>query len=153
MLRILALLAAMSLSLSVIAHDGGCSESKNELQCVIKSYPAIYQEKPEYFWKVLNHAREAAPSCTSIETTFLAMVNIVRQSMSRQDDARSLLRSLYTTEADIRPDQTGQQLTIRLHQPANRCTAISMQHLIEALNATETVFPGTDLRLVYELVA
>jgi hypothetical protein len=82
-----------------------------------------------------------------------AMVNIVRQSMSRQDDARSLLRSLYTTEADIRPDQTGPQLSIRLHQPANRCTAESIQHLIEALNATETVFPGTDLRLVYELVA
>ena len=82
-----------------------------------------------------------------------AMVNIVRQFMSRQDDARGLLRSLYATEADIIPDQSGQQLTIRLHQPANRCSAISILHLIEALNATQTVFPGTGLRLVYELVA
>lgn len=82
-----------------------------------------------------------------------AMANIVRQSMSRQDDARSLLRSLYATEADIIPDQTGQQLTIRLHQPANRCSAESILHLIEELNATQTVFPGTNLRLVYELVA
>lgn len=82
-----------------------------------------------------------------------SMVNIVRQSMSRQDDARSLLRSLYATEADIIPDQSGQQLTIRLHQPANRCSAESILHLIEALNATQTVFPGTHLRLVYELVA
>ena len=62
MLRIIALLAAMSLPLSVFAHDNGSAESKNELQCVLKSYPAIYQNEPEYFWKVLNHAREAALS-------------------------------------------------------------------------------------------
>jgi hypothetical protein len=81
-----------------------------------------------------------------------AMANIVRQSMHRRDDARSLLRSLYATEADIMPDQTGQKLTIRIHQPANRCSAESTLHLIGELNATRTVFPGTDLRLVYELV-
>jgi hypothetical protein len=81
-----------------------------------------------------------------------AMTNIVRQSMCRRDDARSLLRSLYTTEADIIPDQAGEKLTIRIHQPANRCSAESVLHLIGELNATRTVFPGTDLRLVYELV-
>jgi hypothetical protein len=81
-----------------------------------------------------------------------AMTNIVRQSMHRRDDARSLLRSLYATEADIMPDQTGQKLTIRIHQPANRCSAESALNLIGELNATRTVFPGTDLRLVYELV-
>jgi len=82
-----------------------------------------------------------------------AMANIVRQSMSRQDDARSLLRSLYATEADILPDLARQKLTVRLHQPANRCSRKSIQHLLGELNATETVFPGTDLRLVYELVS
>ena len=82
-----------------------------------------------------------------------AMANIVRQSMSRQDEARSLLRSLYATEADILPDLAEQKLTVRLHQPANRCSRKSIQPLIRELNATETVFPGTDLRLVYELVS
>ena len=81
-----------------------------------------------------------------------AMASIVRQSMHRKEDARSLLRSLYATEADIIPDQAGQTLTIRVHQPANRCSAESIHHLIAELNATRTVFPGTDLRLTYELV-
>ena len=78
-----------------------------------------------------------------------AKANIVRQSMRCQDDARSL----YATEADILPDLAEQKLTVRLHQPANRCSRKSIQHLIGELNATETVFPGTDLRLVYELVS
>nr|WP_321466819.1 hypothetical protein [uncultured Desulfobulbus sp.] len=81
-----------------------------------------------------------------------AMTNIVRQAMYRRDDARSLLRSLYATEADIIPDQAEQKLTIRIHQPANRCSAESILHLIGELNTTRTVFPGTDLRLFSELV-
>ncbi len=81
-----------------------------------------------------------------------AMTNIVRQAMYRRDDARSLLRSLYATEADIIPDQTEQKLTIRIHQPANRCSTEFILHLIGELNTTRTVLPGTDLRLFSELV-
>jgi len=47
-----------------------------------------------------------------------AMVNIVRQTLRRQDDARNLLRSLYAMEADILPDHDAKTLTVRLHQPA-----------------------------------
>jgi hypothetical protein len=82
-----------------------------------------------------------------------AMVNIVRQTMRRHDDARSLLRSLYATEADLLPDIKEKKLTVRLHQPANRCSSTTVLHLIDELNATRTEFPGTDLRLVYELVS
>ena len=82
-----------------------------------------------------------------------AMVNIVRQTMSRQEDARSLLRGLYATEADILPDHEEMTLKVRLHQPANRCSAFTIGHLCQELNATKTKFPGTDLRLVYEMVS
>lgn len=82
-----------------------------------------------------------------------AMVNIARQTMSHQDEARSLLRSLYATEADILPDHEEKKLTVRLHQPANHCSAITIENLCRELNATNTKFPGTDLRLVYEMVS
>jgi prepilin-type processing-associated H-X9-DG protein len=82
-----------------------------------------------------------------------AMVNIARQSMSREEEARSLLRSLYTTEADILPDYEENKLIIRLHQPANRCSAVTIKNLCVELNTTNTKFPGTDLRLVYEMVS
>ncbi len=82
-----------------------------------------------------------------------AMVNIARQTMRHQDEARSLLRSLYATEADILPDHERKTLTVRLHQPANRCSAITIKNLCRELNATNTKFPGTDLRLAYEMVS
>lgn len=82
-----------------------------------------------------------------------AMVNIARQTMRHQDEARSLLRSLYATEADILPDHQRKTLTVRLHQPANRCSAITIKNLCRELNATYTKFPGTDLRLAYEMVS
>lgn len=81
-----------------------------------------------------------------------AMVNIARQTMRHQDEARSLLRSLYATDADILPDYESGKLTVRLHQPANNCSAIVIDDICRELNATNTEFPGTNLRLVYELV-
>ena len=82
-----------------------------------------------------------------------AMVNIARQTMRHQDEARSLLRSLYAMDADILPDYEGGKLTVRLHQPANNCSAIIIDDICRELNATNTEFPGTNLRLVYELVS
>ena len=82
-----------------------------------------------------------------------AMVNIARQSMRHEEEARSLLRSIYTTEADIVPDYEQSKLIVCLHQPANRCSAVTIKNLCVELNATATKFPGTDLRLVYEMVS
>ena len=82
-----------------------------------------------------------------------AMAQIVRQKMTRHDDARSLLRAIYNTEADMIPDLEANTLTIRLHPLANESSDQAVRHLCEELNATETVFPGTELRLIYELVS
>jgi prepilin-type processing-associated H-X9-DG protein len=82
-----------------------------------------------------------------------AMVQMAREKMRREDDARSLLRSLYSTEADLLPDENAGTLTVRVHHQANRCADEVIGHLCNELNQTETVFPGTTLRLVYELVA
>ena len=73
--------------------------------------------------------------------------------MSHQNEARSLLRSLYATEADILPDYGKKKLTVRLHNPANRCSVVTVKNLCRELNATNTKYPGTDLRLVYEMVS
>jgi hypothetical protein len=82
-----------------------------------------------------------------------AMVQIVRQKMTRHDDARSLLRAIYSTEADILPDPQAKTLTIRLHPLANQSSDNAISHLCDQLNQTETIFPGTELRLIYELVS
>jgi hypothetical protein len=82
-----------------------------------------------------------------------AMAHIVRQKMSRHDDARSLLRAVYSTEVDLIPDEEAKILTVRLHPLANTSSDEALKHLCVELNATETQFPGTQLRLIYELVS
>ena len=82
-----------------------------------------------------------------------AMAAIVRESMSmsRPDEARTLLRSLYTTEADLIPDHALNTLTVRLHHSANACNDGLIRAVCAKLNDTETLFPRTNLRLIFAL--
>jgi hypothetical protein len=80
-----------------------------------------------------------------------AMANLLRETMSHPDEARSLLRALYNSDADLLPDHKEGILTVRLHHMANRCSDAAIQKLCNELNATKTQFPGTELRLVLEL--
>lgn len=83
-----------------------------------------------------------------------AMAHILKEKMSRgNDDARSLLRAIYTTEADLIPNKDEKTLTVRLHHLANRSSDHAIRHLCSELNSTETIFPDTDLQLLYEFVS
>jgi hypothetical protein len=82
-----------------------------------------------------------------------AMSYTVKENMSHIEDARSILRAIYRTEADLLPDEKNNTLTVRLHHLANRSSDDAVRYLCDELNATETVFPGTKLRLVYNLVS
>jgi hypothetical protein len=44
-----------------------------------------------------------------------AMVHVLRDQMAKRDDARSLLRAIYRTEADLLPDSQAGVLRVRLH--------------------------------------
>jgi len=82
-----------------------------------------------------------------------AMANSLREHLKRPDEARRLLASLYTTEADLLPDPAAGTLTVRLHHSANAATDHAIEKLCEELNTTETVFPRTNLRLVMKVGA
>lgn len=84
------------------------------------------------------------------ETT---MANVAREVMSRADDARSLLRSIYQLEADLVPDEKNNILTVKLHYPANQISAKVIAHLCDEMSATETEFPGTKMKMIYKLGA
>jgi hypothetical protein len=82
-----------------------------------------------------------------------AMAEIVRQKMTRHDDARSLLRAIYSTEIDLVPDLEAKTLAIRLHPLANASSDQAVSHLCAEINAAKALFPGTELRLIYEVVS
>jgi prepilin-type processing-associated H-X9-DG protein len=81
-----------------------------------------------------------------------ALANIVRETLARQDDARSLLRDLFRVEADLSVDTQSEVLTISVHPMANPRSNRAIEHLLGELNAAEMVYPGTTLNLVYTLV-
>jgi len=80
-----------------------------------------------------------------------AMACILRENLARTDDTRALLRDVYNTEVDLCPDPEAHTLTVRVHHLATQMQDSAVRNLCKELNATETVFPGTELRLVYEL--
>jgi len=80
-----------------------------------------------------------------------ALAQLAREKLKRLDDARSLIRQLFRTEVDLIPDPQNKALTVRLHPLTTQAHDEVVRHLCEELTFTETVFPGTDLRLIYEI--
>ena len=80
-----------------------------------------------------------------------SMAATVREKLARSDDARAFLRQVFNTEADLIPDLKAKTLTVRLHHLTQAVHDVAASYLCEELTATETTFPGTDLRLVYQI--
>ena len=80
-----------------------------------------------------------------------ALQQILIEKLKKKDQARQLARAIYHSAADLIPDESNNVLTIKLHHQANPVTNQVVQYLCDELNKTETVFPGTNLKLVYKL--
>ena len=65
--------------------------------------------------------------------------------------ARQLLRDLFVSEADILPDPENKQLLIKVHAGSRPAVNKSLRELLEKLNKSDTIYPGTDMQLVYEI--
>ena len=80
-----------------------------------------------------------------------AKATILRNNGFRWDEARELLASIYRTEADLIPDYENRTLTVQLHHFATVRADKAVEKLCAELNATETLFPRSDLRLVFKV--
>ena len=68
-------------------------------------------------------------------------------------DGRQILQEIFTSDADMIPDYQNQVLIIRLHSLSTPRANRAANKLCDFLNQTETLFPTTNMRLVYETVA
>lgn len=84
-----------------------------------------------------------------------ALVHILREKIQahHQDDARSLARQIFKTEANLIPDPQAKTLTVEIHGLSTPRDDVALDHLCAELTATETNYPGTDLRLIYRKVS
>lgn len=65
--------------------------------------------------------------------------------------ARQLLQDLFVAEADIIPDNVNNQLRVKVHAGSRPAVNKSLQELFKKLNESETIYPGTSMKLVYEI--
>ena len=79
------------------------------------------------------------------------MVGLITSPIVDSSDARRLLQDLFVTEADILPDPENQQLNIRLHSASRPAANRALAQLFEHLNNAEVKYPGTEMRLAFEL--
>ena len=79
-----------------------------------------------------------------------SLVSLLREHLARFDDARTLVRQIFHTEADLLPDPIAKTLTVRIHHLTQPVHDHALEKLCLALNETQTVFPGTDLTLIFK---
>ena len=64
--------------------------------------------------------------------------------------ARSILQDLFTTPADILPEPEKEVMRIRIHGAATPAANHELDKLFRQLNNTETIYPFTKMKMVFE---
>ena len=115
-----------------------------------------FSEMPEEkrFRQLSTHSKHLVDTIKMIAyRAETAMVNIVREKMTREDDARAFVRSVYNATVDIIPVPETNELHVKVHHAANNMSDEAVRALCAELTETETTYPGTELRLVYSLIS
>jgi hypothetical protein len=80
-----------------------------------------------------------------------SLASLLREHITRSDDARALLRQIFHNEVDLIPDSQANTLTVRFHHLTQAAHDQAVAKLCATLNETQTVFPGTKLTLVFKI--
>jgi len=87
--------------------------------------------------------------CYRAETSVAMLLN--EEIYDKQEEIRSLVKSIIKTTGDIVPDYKQKTLTIRLYTQSTPRYNYAMEKLCVMLTDSETLYPSTDLRLIYKL--
>lgn len=127
-------------------------ELKKQRKAIPRQIPVKDLPDPERFTRLHPERKYFLDTIKMISyRAETSMAATVREKLARSDDARALLRQVYNTEADLIPDLNAKTLTVCLHHLTQAAHDAAVTYLCEELTATETIFPGTDLRLVYKI--
>jgi hypothetical protein len=68
-------------------------------------------------------------------------------------DGRQLLKEIFSSDADLLPDYQNKILKVRLHSLSTPRANETVKNICKILNDTNTLYPFSELKLVYETVA
>lgn len=81
-----------------------------------------------------------------------AMANLILEKCGTLEQSRALLRDVFSSEADLVPDENKKTLTIRLHNLSTQAMDKKLDVLLSHLNKTEMVYPTTDLIMHFQRI-
>ena len=87
--------------------------------------------------------------CYRAETTMAVLLN--SEIYTKQEEVRLLVKSIIKTKGDILPDYQQKTLTVKLYTQSTPRNNRAVEKLCELLNDSQTIYPGTELRLIYKL--
>lgn len=128
-----------------------------EVKAKIKNTPRHIEwqdlPEPERFNRLLPGRKRLLDTVRMIAyRAETAMIPLLISETLDSPQARTILQTLFTSEADIHPDPARGQLIVRVHRAACPVADRHREKLFAILNETETCYPGTALKMVYELV-
>jgi transposase len=81
-----------------------------------------------------------------------ALARLLAPSHARhEEEARAFTKALFQLPGDLVPDYDSSRLTVRLHGMASPRATRALRSLCAAVNQHECCYPGTELRLVFEV--
>jgi hypothetical protein len=81
-----------------------------------------------------------------------AMASLVSPYLARAiDEKRMLVKQIIQSNADLLPDYINNTLTITLHNLSSNRFNKATQELTSLLNETETIFPGSNLKMIFRI--
>jgi uncharacterized protein YsxB (DUF464 family) len=89
--------------------------------------------------------------CYRAETALAGELGAYLKNTS--EEKRMLVKQIIKNNADLHPDYENKILTVTLHSLSAPRFNNAVEKIIDLLNQTETIFPGTDLKLVYKTTA
>jgi GGDEF domain-containing protein len=80
-----------------------------------------------------------------------ALVGLLRPHLTKDEEARAMVRELFVSSADIVPDEQAKTLTVKIHRMACPAHDKAIAALLENLTQAAFRHPETGMRIIYEL--
>lgn len=130
---------------------------KKEQKRVTPKYIQIKDLPEDFKFKMLDGGRKKFIDIIKMicYRSEIAMTNIIIPELTLydRDTGRDIIKNIFQASADIYPDNKNKKLRVCLHHTNNAKTDKIVTSLMLHLNQSETIFPGSELKLFYEFVS
>jgi hypothetical protein len=138
---------------SIRQHENQLVELTEKRQTVPKKVPLKDLPEKDRFTRLPTVSKHFVDTIKMIAyRAETALVGVAREKLQRPEDARSLVRQVLQSSVNLIPSEQEKTLTVEVHPLSNPAHNQVLKHLCAQMTETETVYPTTDLRLVFRFL-